>query len=1021
MLPLSHDEVVHGKGPLIGRMPGDEWQKFANLRLLYGWMYTHPGTKLNFMGGEIGQTSEWKHDNSVEWHLLDHAPHQGMKKLTTDINELYKSEPALYELAFSGDGFEWIELNDSQNSVLSYVRKGKKDKDTLVIVANFTPVVRENYRIGLSQTGSYKEIFNSDRKEYWGSDCLNNKIIKSEKTPYHGRDNSLVLNIPPLGNYRAEEKCCKQEKIMENKYLCIHGHFYQPPRENAWLEEIEIQPSASPYHDWNERINEECYSSNTHSRILNEDSKIIDIVCNYSKMSFNFGPTLLSWMEQNAPDTHQAIIDSDKLSQEIFDGHGSAVAQVYNHLIMPLANRRDKETQVIWGLYDFKKRFGRDAEGIWLAESAVDTETLELCAEHGIKFTILAPSQAKRFRKIGSKEWTNGINSNFHYLYKLPSGKTITLFFYDGERSQGVAFKGLLGDGKRFAEDLVSGFQDTDEPQLVHIATDGESYGHHHKNGDMALAYCMRYIESNNLAKITNYSQYMHLVEAQYEAEIHEHSSWSCAHGVERWKSDCGCHTGGMEGWTQAWRGPLRDALDNLREALINVFEKEIEPLIKSPWEARNAYIDVIFTRTKANIEQFLSKYAYPELDQLQKTRAIRLLEMQRHAQLMYTSCGWFFNELSGIETVQILQYAARAMQLAESESQAQLEESFLDDLDKAQSNIPEMGSGKDIYMRFIAPYKLTLTQVGMHYAVASLFADHPKTLTILNYDCSSVKFERVNAGVQRLAIGTTLVNSKVTLSQKEFSFVVLYLGQHHLIGGTTQALSDDDFDRLARHFKDAFGRSNIARVTDLIKANFKEHNFSFFQMFKDEQLKLVHQFLNNSEDQAYDSYRKIYDVNYNIMNVMKHENLGIPDILIKNLEMVINIELKDTLTAESFILERFKQLVDEVVKWNVKLDEDILNKVLQQVLEGQLREFEEEPAKTECLKNVIAILQLTEKINLSPNLINVQNSVYNLAENIYCSRLVLDNQQAVILVLEAISDMIGIDFSLVRERCLVR
>lgn len=805
---------------------------------------------------------------------------------------------------------------------------------------------------------------------------------------------------------------------MDNKYLCIHGHYYQPPRENAWLEEIEIQPSASPYHDWNERINEECYSSNTHSRILNEHNKIIDIVSNYSKMSFNFGATLLSWMEQNAPETHEAIIEADKKSQEIFDGHGSAVAQVYNHLIMPLANKRDKETQVIWGLYDFKKRFNRDAEGIWLAESAVDTETLEVCAEHGIKFTILAPSQAKRFRKIGETQWVDGINSNFHYVCNLPSGKKITLFFYDGDRSQGVAFKGLLDDGQRFANDLLSGFQDIDQPQLVHIATDGESYGHHHKNGDMALAYCIRYIEDNNLAKITNYSQYMSLVTAEYEAEIHENSSWSCAHGIERWRSDCGCHTGGMEDWDQAWRAPLRTSLDNLRDNLLSVFEKEIKPLIKNPWKARNEYIDVILTRSKANIEQFLSKHTFEGLDAIQKTKAIRLLEMQRHAQLMFTSCGWFFNEISGIETIQILQYAARAIQLAESESNAKLEQAFLNDLDHAKSNLPEMGTGKDIYQRYISPYKLTLTQVGMHYAVASLFADNPKILTVLNYDCSSKRFERLNAGLQRLAIGTTNVSSKVTLSQKEFSFVVLYLGQHHLIGGTTKALEDDEFDDLSKQLKAAFDKSNIALVTDLIKANFKEHNFSFFQMFKDEQLKLVHQFLGNSEDQAYESYRKIYDVNYNIMNVMKHENLVIPDILKKNLEMVVNIELKDALMNDAFNLEKFSQLVDEVLKWNVKLDEAILDKVLQQVLEKQLFEFEAEPSKTECLKNVLAVLQRTERIHLNPNLINVQNSVYHLAENIYCGRLILDNQQAVILLLESISDKIGIDFSLMKERC---
>ncbi|MEQ8245185.1 DUF3536 domain-containing protein [Fulvivirga sp.] len=808
---------------------------------------------------------------------------------------------------------------------------------------------------------------------------------------------------------------------MNNKFLCIHGHFYQPPRENAWLEEIEIQPSAHPYHDWNERINEECYASNTHSRILNEEFKIIDIVSNYSKISFNFGPTLLSWMEQNAPDTHKAIIEADKESVKNFNGHGSAMAQVYNHIIMPLANKRDKETQVKWGLYDFKKRYGRPAEGIWLAESAVDTETLEICADNGIKFTVLAPSQAKRFRKIGDEHWTNGINSNFHYTCNLPSGKKIVLFFYDGDRSQGVAFKGLLENGKAFGDDLISGFQPTDGPQLVHIATDGESYGHHHKNGDMALAYAIRYIENNNLARITNYSEYMHTVDAVYEAEIHENSSWSCAHGVERWKSDCGCHTGGMEGWNQAWRAPLRDALNNLREQLIKVFEKEMKPLMPKPWEARNAYVEVMLNRTKANIENFISKHAANGLSETQKTKAIRLLEMQRHAQLMFTSCGWFFNELSGIETVQILQYAARAIQLAESESNAKLENAFLADLDKAKSNISDIGTGKDIYQKYISPYKLTLTQVGMHYAVASLFANNPKTLTVLNYDCESIKYERINAGIQKLAIGSTSVSSKVTLSQKDFSFVVLYLGQHHLIGGTTKALNDQEFGDISLELTNAFGRSNIAKVTDLIKEHFKEHNFSFFHMFKDEQLKLVNQFLNQSEDQAYESYRKIYDINYNIMNVMALENLGIPDILRKNLEMVINIELKDNLMAPEFDLEKLKHLVHEVNKWKVNLDEEIINKALQNLLDKLLDSFEQEPVKTDPLKNVLSILKLANQIKLNPNLINVQNSIFNLSKSIYSGKLTLDNQKAILLILESIAEMVNIDLSFTRDNVLVK
>ncbi|HET6542013.1 MAG TPA: glycoside hydrolase, partial [Chryseolinea sp.] len=235
------------------------------------------------------------------------------------------------------------------------------------------------------------------------------------------------------------------------KYICIHGHFYQPPRENAWLEVIEVQDSAHPYHDWNERISAECYAPNTASRILNEKGVIKNIINNYSKISFNFGPTLLSWMQTRDQETYQAVLDADRESMKHFNGHGSALAQVYNHMILPLANSRDKETQIIWGIRDFEDRFKRKPEGMWLSETAVDVESLELLGKHGIKFTILAPRQAKAIRKKGETTWTNvnalTLDTRRPYKYTLASGESIALFFYDGSIAQGVAFDGLLNDG----------------------------------------------------------------------------------------------------------------------------------------------------------------------------------------------------------------------------------------------------------------------------------------------------------------------------------------------------------------------------------------------------------------------------------------------------------------------------------------------------------------------------------------------------------------------------------------------
>lgn len=804
------------------------------------------------------------------------------------------------------------------------------------------------------------------------------------------------------------------------RYLCIHGHFYQPPRENAWLEKIEIQPSAFPYHDWNERITRECYYPNAFSRVLNDDGKIIDIVNNYSKISFNFGPTLLSWMEQHAPVTYQAILDSDKESLEYFDGHGSAMAQVYNHLIMPLANKRDKETQIIWGIADFKKRFQRAPEGMWLGEAAVDTETLGLMAEHGIKFTLLAPSQAARFRKIGSEEWTNGIDSNQHYKCNLPNGKSIVLYFYDGERSQNVAFKGVLDNGKAFADDLMEGYRSDTEREFVHIATDGESYGHHHANGDMALAYCLRHIEENKLTKITNYAQYLSKFEPEYEAEIHENSSWSCAHGVERWRSNCGCHTGGEGHWDQKWREPLRTALDNARETMIDIYQDGLKKFVDDPWAMRNEYIDVIFDRSKPNVTKFLRKHVRVKPSDQERTHIMRLLEMQRNAMLMYTSCGWFFNDISGIETLQILQYACRAIQLGESESNVRFEDQFLEDLDKGESNIKEEGTGKDIYLKNIKPYQLSLTQVGMHYAVASLFADNPQSLTVLNYECNSIFFERKSAGLQKLAYGTTQVKSKVTTSQKEFSFVVVYLGQHHLIGGTSKRLSTKEFEPISSALDTCFAQSNIAQVVDIIKESFKAHTFSFFGMFKDEQMKLVNQYLEESEELAYDSYRKIYDRNYNIMNVMKVENLQIPPTLKQNIEDVINIEFKDLLSNGNFSIQKMEELCDEVLKWDINLNRDLLNARLNDKLDSMFKEFMNDYSTHQILLDILKTIRLIKKVKLNPILVNLQNGVFELSRKFIAqAETPVDGQQVFMDTMEEIAREINIDLSYLREQVL--
>lgn len=491
-----------------------------------------------------------------------------------------------------------------------------------------------------------------------------------------------------------------------SRYVCIHGHFYQPPRDDPRTGKVEAQPSAHPYHDWNERVTAECYTPNAFARVLDRRGRVAEVRNNYAQISLNFGPTLLRWMERQAPETYRALLDADLRSRHRFGDHGSGLAQAHGHLILPLANRRDKVTEVRWGLADFEHRFGRPAEGMWLPEAAVDTETLEVLAEEGVGFTILAPEQAARVRPPeGEEGWQDvsggQVNPRRPYRCRLPSGGAITLFFYDGPLSRAVAFEGLLEDGARLARRLTSAFDpEQGDPQIVHIATDGESYGHHHRHGEMALAYALRLLEAQEDVELINHGRFLELHPPTWEAEIVEPSSWSCPHGVERWRSDCGCFTGGEPHWNQGWRAPLRQALDFLRDELGERFEQAGGRMFRDPWEARNDYIHVLLDDSPEVRNAFLARHARqgvlerPE----ERSRGWKLLEMQRYALSMLTSCGWFFNDVAGIETVQVLRYAAQTVDLARELFEIDLEEPFLAILQRAESNRPEKGTGRRIW-----------------------------------------------------------------------------------------------------------------------------------------------------------------------------------------------------------------------------------------------------------------------------------------------------------------------------------
>ncbi len=789
------------------------------------------------------------------------------------------------------------------------------------------------------------------------------------------------------------------------KYICIHGHFYQPPRENAWLEEIEIQESAAPYHDWNERITHECYGPNSASRILDEDKFIVDIVNNYEKISFNFGPTLLSWMQSKAPRTYEAILEADAKSALRYNGHGNALAQVYNHIIMPLANRRDKETQVLWGIVDFEKRFHRKPEGMWLAETAVDNETLEVLAANGIKFTILAPSQAKRIRHFNDNHWhmvhAEHLDTTQPYLFRLPSGNAITLFFYNGAISQELAFNGLLDDGKKMAHRLLDAtYNNEHAQQLIHVATDGETYGHHHKHGDMALAFCLNHIEKNSDAELINYGAYLEKFPPQHEIEIHQKSSWSCAHGVERWRNNCGCSTGGNSHWNQLWRAPLRGALDWLRDRLGRVYFKEMVKIHADPWLLRNDYIHIINDRNENYVNQFLAQHQLHFNDDEQKTRCLRLLEMQRQALLMYTSCAWFFDEVSGIETIQVLQYASRAIQLAESVSNTKLNDKFEALLTEIPSNLELYGNAQNIYQKKVSPNRLSLSMVGMHYAVHSLFAENVEELETLNYKAQSEYFEKLEAGEMKLAVGKYNIRSRITHSAKQFSFAVLHLGQHHIIGASSDKLNAFSILKMFVQMKEQFEDSNINGVIRLMQQYFGEENFSFRNLFKDEQHKVLKQIIERDLIETETLNHNLYDRNYVTITALDLAGISLPMSLRKNMEMVIQTEINRFFTQGSFKPSRLKRYVEEAIHWNIQIDDIYLPREVETRILEELRVFAAN-LSYDTLYKIDRVVKHIQLLNLKLDFIESQTLLFKLAKTNYkeWKSAAANNEQAIQLL----------------------
>ena len=773
------------------------------------------------------------------------------------------------------------------------------------------------------------------------------------------------------------------------RYVCIHGHFYQPPRENPWLEAIELQDSAYPYHDWNARVTAECYAPNATSRILDEKNRIVQMVNNYAKMSFNFGPTLLAWMEKKAANTYQAILEADQESQEHFSGHGSALAQAYNHMILPLANSRDRLTQVTWGIQDFMHRFGRKPEGMWLPETAVDLETLQILAELGIRFTILSPHQAGRIKPLDGGGWEDvtdaKIDTTMPYLLNHPSGRSIVIFFYNGPISLAVAFEKLLSSGESFARRIVGGFSERDDrPELVHIATDGESYGHHHRFGDMALAYAFDTIQSKGLAHLTNYGAYLEKHPPTHEVEILENTSWSCAHGVERWRSNCGCQTGKHADWNQAWRTPLREALDELRDTLTPIYEEKAALFLKDPWEARNDYIQVILDRSPATVENFLRRHGSHDLSEVEKIAALKALELQRHAMLMYTSCGWFFDEVSGMETVQILQYAARTLQLAREILDQDLEPSFLAHLAQAKSNVPEYGDGRLIYERFVRPSVADLKKVGAHYAICSLFREYETQTSFYCYRADQEEVRVSEEGKTRLLTGKARFISEITKESAVLSFATLHLGDHNLICGVKDFENHDAYQGMVQDLFSPFEEADFPETIRRLDRQFEGSTYSLKSLFRDEESRILGLITESALEDAEGTYHQLYEDYAPLMRFFKDSDLSPPKALSMVAEFILSKSLRNAFEREPFDLALIESYLEEAKEEGVSLDAATLEFSIRKRLERMAKAFSEDPADLSRLQELASAVALLKAMPFQVNLWMVQNLCYEIFRSRY-------------------------------------
>ncbi|MEM6753790.1 MAG: DUF3536 domain-containing protein [Cyanobacteria bacterium P01_C01_bin.38] len=746
-----------------------------------------------------------------------------------------------------------------------------------------------------------------------------------------------------IDNASTDPRNLNPLKTAVGVYVTVHGHFYQPPRENPYLNAIERQPGAAPFHDWNERIHHECYRPNAFARILNEHGEVVGIENNFEYMSFNIGPTLMSWLQNYDIDVYQRIIEADRKSCERLNGHGNAIAQVYNHIIMPLASERDKYSQIRWGKADFRSRFGRDPEGMWLAEAAVDYATVEALVNEGIRFIILAPSQAERCRSIPTdseteSEWHevggNQIDPTRPYRCYLQGSdnnsqrRYLDIFFYDGPISRDMGFSDVVYNSNHFAGRVGAAVRgDRRQSQVISVATDGETFGHHKKGTEKTLAYAFTQEFPNRGWTVTNFAHYLSLNTPTWEVELKPVTAWSCAHGVDRWQDDCGC--GGAPGWHLKWRRPLRDSLNWLRDRLVEVYEEHGSKYFSDPWKARDEYVSILLDRSPSNISGFLNRHQKHKLQASEQVDALRLLEIQRHSLLMFTSCGWFFEEISRPEGTQILRYASRAMELAAEVAGVQLEKGFLQILEKAPTNIDIFRTGADVYRQLVLPSQISFKQVAAHYAITSLFNGHKSVekwsglgdkkdrdsqlhhKQIYCYTASELDHQLQRLGSITLAVGHLKLVSQVTWESQQMAFAVLHLGGWDFHCCIQPFEGKRSYTKLKDKLLNALQQGSAAHTILVMTQLFGEESFNLQNLFAEERHRLMRLLTQETLSRVDQLYTQTYRDNYGVLMAFHRDGLEAPKELQAAAEIALEYRCMMTLRA----LEQ--EIEEPQLSWN--------------------------------------------------------------------------------------------------------